>query len=289
MKAQSIEITNDQLGRFSKTGFLVVEGMIGGTLLEDLRAATDRVIEKTLAGQWPHRRNWPFYAFKGKNDFWGVSHLLHPDLNEISFASYLAGAGMLPVVERLLGQALKRPAQGLQLELVNLLNNPLLIDFEIPWHRDNIRSDVDPAEELKLLDQPDYSLRWNCALYPEDCLRIVPGSHLRAKTPAERDVFARKQLVPLDGELAVALEPGDTVFYNVNLLHRGVYPRALKRRTLHCCMGEAVFTADRVELFSSLEWMAASGMPNLPPELQPCYSNFLTAFEQYLDFKNQRN
>ena len=90
----------------------------------------------------------------------------------------------------------------LQLELFNLLVNPRQIPFSLSWHRDNVRDEIlkivengliirpeaTPEEELQELMKPNFATQWNAALYDDDCLLVIPGSHRRVRTAEEKRV-----------------------------------------------------------------------------------------------------
>jgi hypothetical protein len=196
--------------------------------------------------------------------------LLHPDLGEPIFADYVASPPVLEVVADLLGADLK-------LELVNMLVNPAQHDYEIGWHRDLVRADLPPDEELKALEKFSEGVQWNTALYDEACLVIVPASHHRAKTPEERDICFNRPNDPMPHQMAVSLQAGQGVYYISNLLHRGVYSCRQQRETIHACM-ESVHAS--VRKIDALAWMKTPGFrESLPPKLVPLLDNFL-AFEE---------
>jgi len=124
--------------------------------------------------------------------------------------------------------------EDLVLELFNLLIRPDR-DFELRWHRDDIPATATAEEELGRLREPAWHAQWNLALYDDESLIVVPGSHVRARTEVERnaDPFAKD----LPGEIKVRMKAGDVVFYNNNILHRGAYLSGTERMTLHGSMG----------------------------------------------------
>lgn len=147
----------------------------------------------------------------------------------------------------------------LQLELFNLLINPIRTPYELAWHRDAIPLETTEQLEAELLKIPHFGCQWNTALYEDDCLIVVPGSHHRPRTNEERKMIDENLNCVLPNQLIVRLKPGETVFYNNNILHRAVYQldTIKKRRTLHACIGLTVGGAKRAgNLFQhGLEWM----------------------------------
>jgi len=197
----------------------------------------------------PPRPSTPPAASEG--GIWGVQHLLHPAMpHRQTFARLYFGDAVLDVVQELLGLSPGRDADGqLVMELLNLLVSPSGgRDFELGWHRDDVRPDVSAAEEARQLERKSPGGRqshaqYNIALYDDASLVVVPGSHRRVRTPAER--AASPYAANLPGQVTVALGPGDALFYDSNILHRGVYrgvaedvvDRGGGRLTLHGSVG----------------------------------------------------
>jgi hypothetical protein len=120
------------------------------------------------------------------------------------------------------------------MELFNLLIRPDH-DFELRWHRDDIPSTATAEEEVARLAEPAWHAQWNLALYDDSSLIVIPGSHLRPRTQPERSAEPFEKNMP--GQLQVELKAGDAVFYNNNILHRGVYDSNKERMTLHGSVG----------------------------------------------------
>ena len=110
---------------------------------------------------------------------------------------------------------------------------------------------------MELLEEPRFGTQWNTALYDDDCLLVVPGSHRRPITADERSLTLESPRGVLPGQRVVRLKAGETVFYDNNILHRAVYPTEPIRRTLHACMGtvEAGWERARNILQHDMEWV----------------------------------
>lgn len=113
------------------------------------------------------------------------------------------------------------------MELFNLLVSPTSGDsFSLTWHRDDVRPDLSPEAEAADLAAKSPAgkqlhAQYNIALTPDDSLVVIPGSHRRPRTEDERNADPRAEHLP--GQVVVRLKPGDAVFYDSNILHRGVY------------------------------------------------------------------
>jgi hypothetical protein len=156
---------------------------------------------------------------------------MHPDMPHSSeFVKQYFSTPLANVIKELL----QCSDEDLVMELFNLLIRPDK-PFELRWHRDDIPAEATKEEELERLNHPGYHAQWNLALYEDASLIVVPGTHKRARTEVERnaDPFESN----LEGQLIVKLNPGEAVFYNNNILHRGVYDPNKDRATLHGSVG----------------------------------------------------
>lgn len=87
----------------------------------------------------------------------------------------------------------------------------------------------------------------------------------------------------MPGQLKVELKPGQTVFYDNNILHRASYVSSQKRATLHASMGtiEGGHHRAAVILQHGLEWMKTEEFKNtLPESLLKPYHNLITMAEK---------
>ncbi len=216
-------------------GYVIVPAKLSPTEINDLRRACDQVKSLAIAGEWPHIRTlpkqFPPWTSDVSKGIWGVQHLMHPDLprHDLFAQSYFSNT-IIKSVQDLLSCSVEE----LVMELYNLLVTPIH-DFSLRWHRDDIPPSATPEEELVKLSQPAWHAQWNLALYDDSSLSVVPGSHTRARTEAERAADPYGEDFP--GQTPVHLGAGDVVFYNNNILHRGVYKSAVPRMTLHGSIG----------------------------------------------------
>ncbi|RMY49046.1 hypothetical protein D0865_07720 [Hortaea werneckii] len=222
-----------------KDGFVRIPAAFSPQDVENFRAAASRATARARAGEWPYVRTvpkqfppWPVSEVSA-NGIWGVQHLLHPSMpaedRQVFAASYF-GEPMMQAVEAILNCS----RADLVMELYNMLVCPPR-DFALRWHRDDIGPDVSAEQELERLKEPLVHAQWNLALYSDASLVVVPGSHKRARTEMERTADPFEDDMP--GQMFVRMEPGDIVFYNNNILHRGVYDSKTERMTLHGTMG----------------------------------------------------
>ncbi|KAJ1300743.1 hypothetical protein OPQ81_002386 [Rhizoctonia solani] len=234
-------LSQAQKEAYSRDGYVFVPGLIDDSQLAALREACDRVVAKTRAGEWPHRRivGKQFPPFVGNEpDSWGVQHIMHPDLHEPIFVRWYGSEGVVGAATSLL----ECNGDQVQMELFNLLINPDRHTFALRWHRDDVPETAGLEEEVAALKTKFYGVQWNTALYDDTCLFVVPGSHREPRTPEQR-VLSCTQEAPKDpmempGAICVKLKAGDTVFYQNNILHTATYRPDVKRATLHASMGD---------------------------------------------------
>ncbi|KAJ7092006.1 hypothetical protein B0H15DRAFT_184278 [Mycena belliarum] len=246
---------------FEEEGFVIIPGLIPQEDFARIEAGCNHVIARTRAGSWPHRRTvgkqFPPYG-DSDPDSWGVQHLMHPDLEEPVFSHWYTSTAVIDAVQMLLDCE----EDELQMELFNLLINPLSHNFALRWHRDDIGGDATEEEERSALDAwKPHGIQWNTALYEDSCLFVVPGSHKVPRTPDQRlhSEGPNAPTDPLDmpGAIQVFLKPGDSVFYNSNILHCASYDAQARRATLHASMGNVKGGSIRARniLQHGLSWM----------------------------------
>ncbi|KIJ67228.1 hypothetical protein HYDPIDRAFT_84682 [Hydnomerulius pinastri MD-312] len=254
-------MTDSIKAKYDEQGYVIIPGLIPPEDFKSLEEACERVVSKTRSGAWPHRRTVgkQFPPFDNDNpDSWGVQHIMHPDLNEPVFAKWYTSSGLLNVAKELLNC---EGTNQLQMELFNLLINPLEHDFALRWHRDDVREDANAEEETKALGLWGHGVQWNTALYKDSCLYVVPKSHKVSRTDAQRALSMTqeppKDPMDMPGAMQVTLQPGETVFYNSNILHCAGYDSKQRRATLHACVGDVRGGSTRARnvLQHGLQWM----------------------------------
>lgn len=198
------------------------------------------VCRRTVGSQFP-----PFNS--NNPDSWGVQHTMHPDLGQT--ATVFSDWYTSDALTRACAELLECGEDDLELELFNLLINPLSHSFALRWHRDDVKENALPDEEQVALDKWHAGIQWNTALYEDSCLYVVPGSHKVPRTPEQRKhsctMDPPKDPMDMPGAVLLTLKPGETVFYNNNILHCAVYDHTVKRATLHACTGDSRHSAAR--------------------------------------------
>jgi hypothetical protein len=105
------------------------------------------------------------------------------------------------------------------------------------WHRDVIQiPDNEISESWYSKDHFHNNIQINIPLIKDDCLWVVDCSHTRQFNAEELTIFkGSKKIAPVDGKVLqngkrLILKPGQAVFYNNLLIHRGYAPVLKKDR-----------------------------------------------------------
>lgn len=82
-------------------------------------------------------------------------------------------------------------------ELLGLWIEPSRRTYVLPWHRDlrDNAKGLDWSEWYAHMASPRFFNQFHIALEPDDCLWVVPGSHLRDDTDVEKRMFPDRPIV----------------------------------------------------------------------------------------------
>ncbi len=125
------------------------------------------------------------------------------------------------------------------------------------WHRDHHHGPYSQAplaglQADMLANGGPGSVQWNIALYDDDVLWVVPGSHRRLNTPQENRELQDDPRGPLSNGMQVELQAGDGVMYiNTNLHWPSNYTTKL-RRCIH--LGYRAFTGQLFPYAPGFYW-----------------------------------
>ncbi len=138
-----------------------------------------------------------------------------------------------------------------------ILLEPRDHSYATNWHRDwrdNIEG-LDRERWWRCFHNDDHFNQINCALYDDDCLWVVPGSHLRGDTSGEVARFPHRPVphpelehaqddddryqrciayaLSMPGAVNLQLKAGDFCLYRNTLWHMGCYRPDKIRATIH--------------------------------------------------------
>jgi hypothetical protein len=223
-----MRIGDNEIEALNRDGFLLMAGAFSQQRVQSLRDGVSRMIQRGQSGACELR--WIDEA-AGLPE--RTSHMMHPDKYDSAWGQWLA-EDVIDDMEALLGG----PARH---SLFGMLASGGGRDYRMAWHRD-IGKPGASDEEAYLRRFHGHSIQFNAPVLTADSfLHVVPGSHLRAST--EQEITAAS--TGIDGNIAggivVRLEPGDILYYNANLWHRGWNPDGLQRWTMHAAYWKAEY------------------------------------------------
>jgi hypothetical protein len=257
-------LTPAQKEQYQAQGYLILRGVIPPAEIEALKADIRQLVDASAAGQGPDL-SW---INREKRIPERLGQLLRPGWIRPAFAASLESGPYFPVAEQILGAPVRYSLFGM---LAGGDGKPYVQN----WHRD--LAPTEGEHQVEILKR-NYRLvtQINAPLFPDRYLTIVPGSHLRPTTAAERQVLAQSPTGDMPGQITVETEPGDVAFYYPNLLHRGLNPAGMLRWTMH----HAFLRADApvaIHERGQEQWIRQPGyLGTLPPTLR-------LAMERYLD------
>lgn len=205
---------------FRTDGFVVIRQAYSPERIDSLLAAVRRFLPSPLQ--------------QGSKKF--VHLLADPAKFDPAFTAWLAeDAG--PHLEALI------EGGDIRHSLFNLLTAGGGEQYTQLWHRDfhpdQSKRSQDEAEWLHVRQALSRKIvQMNAPLLPgDDVLQVVPGSAARQATAAELAAAEQSwhdpMSVDMPGAIEVRLEPGDVVYYDNTILHRGHNPSGKARLTIH--------------------------------------------------------
>jgi hypothetical protein len=229
-----------QIQDFNEQGFVIVREAFSIARVEALKVAISGLCDRAAA--LPDTAESPIpWIDKDRALPARLSHLLQPERYDPAYGEWLA-EDLVPAIDSLLPSG-----AGGRHSLFGMLAGGAGQPYQQNWHRDiqflleDTVSDADLSEEECLELMQGKSVQFNAPLFSDSHLHIVPRSHLRGSTPTEIAEAARGTDAAMPGATVVQLEPGDIVYYNACLWHRGWNPSGELRWTLHCAFWDARF------------------------------------------------
>ena len=124
------------------------------------------------------------------------------------------------------------------LKYITIMCSPVQDHGPSGWHRDIEPNRDGPLSGLQadMAANGVGTVQWNIALYDDDVLWIVPGSHRRRNTDAENRTLLESNRQPLPNSMPVKLKAGEGVVYSNAILHWGSNYSSKLRRTIHLAL-----------------------------------------------------
>ena len=257
---------HSEVETFLQDGYVIRRGALSETDIATYRAAVDSILHKCRVEKV---HEYLRYVDGERDDIWGVNNIFHPSIREAVLVESLGHPQILDVIESLIGTRLRY-------HLCTLLVSPEHKSYHINWHRDSAPDGEVPRE--RLLSRLRSSVQLNGALYDDETLFIVPGSHRREITEAERHIIQNSPKADMPDQMPVQLKAGDIVFYNSSLLHKGYNRSGTIRQTLHYALVVSPPEGEprNPDGPTSQEWLNDSAfLESLNPRIKPLFDNWL--------------
>lgn len=204
---------------FDKYGYIVVQ-ILEGNKIPEIKSIGEKLInemqEKSL---WDETGNFRENLFSEIDKYENLHHLaFDPTIIEV-LKKLLGGSMVLEGAVLLLAKENNEYVQG--------------------WHRDVWQIPED------LIDERFFSPEWthnciqvNLAFLEDFSFWAVPGSHKRVELPSEKRLFfGSKHKTPIEvvmpNSQCFPVHPGQAIFYNNNIIHRGHNAFKMRRATFH--------------------------------------------------------
>jgi len=261
-----VQITRSDLAFYAQQGYIVLRKAFSQARIQSLIDAIERLMDRALAGEceigWIDRDGRLLQRTGG---------LLSPDNYDPVYGEWLDGE-LAPHLETLIAGGEVRHS------LFDMLAGGGGQSYQQNWHRDLCIPGA-PDEAAYLRRHHGHFVQYNIPLFPGDrFLNIVPASHLRASTPAEIQAVEAGKQATMPDAISVELEPGDAVYYNANLWHRGWNPEGINRWTMHAAFWSVAYPVMKHE-YGQREAML---QPGYLEQMPPITTNYIRRYlEQY--------
>ena len=234
----SFHFSERSIEDYRRDGFVVFREILPLSLIADLRRVSERGRELARAAGGPLAQRFEPVA--------------NWDIDQRPFDDYRELPELRDAISRLLSP---RQTYGNRELHLGVLIEPVEVPYCMPWHQDlrHLAGSNLPLLTLDAKRDPDLFNQINCALYQDDSLWVVPGSHARDDTAEERAAFPDGEPTPpsfleesneerericlaycrrMPGAVRVHLDPGDLCVYRGTLWHMGNYVPYVKRATI---------------------------------------------------------
>lgn len=269
-------INKNDVQCFREDGYFIARRVFDAGELTELRTAAEAVREKVHRQFYPGTRFWGVKpeqrdrmpADQFAQHTWGINELPRKELFDPMLINVWARPNVKQAVEALLTEP---RAWG-----IKLLWNPKAVDYDLKWHRDQMKDDLYDYAMYKPAEQDH--IQFNAALNPDHSFVVVPGSHRRPLSELEWQVVNAEGKDDLPGQVVAALEPGDIVFMDAHTLHRGRNRRSDDRLTLHYSAQAQWVPLHPWGHEGHFEWITSDAFINaLEPDARPFYQRLRTA------------
>lgn len=275
MSTTTVTLSDAQRRAYREEGYLIFRSAYDANRVQLVIDGVERLIERALAGAC--EIGWIDRERRLPNR---IGHTLHPDKYDSAFAEWL-DADIIPTVEAIFDAPGRHSLFGM---LASGGGRP----YSTVWHRDLCRPGG-PNEAAILKRELLRHCQFNAPLKPGDrFLQIIPGSHARPTTEAEMAVYTNNPNGEMPGQMTVELEPGDIVYYNANLWHRGLNPDGVLRWSMHTAFWRADLPVWQHEYGQRDAMLTPGHLERMPPRTRTFIQRYLDAYpkDAPLDARN---
>ncbi len=253
----SFKFTDQHIDDYHRLGYTIFRGLMPPALLSDLRGMAEEARRICFDKKGPQaQRLQPIKDF---------------DLDITPYHELAANPELGKAVKAIIGEDAwyAYPNQDKELARAGILFQPTEQPYCTHWHRD--WRDNMAGMSLKAWEEQQNNIRLfnqvNAPFYDDNCLWVIPGSHLRKDLPSEAARFPDRPIPGVDtkemnteeaewacleycrsmpGAQQVWLSAGDFMLYRNTLWHIGNYTPHKKRATLH----DGVWTKEFYDWFT---------------------------------------
>lgn len=210
-----------QREQYFAKGYLIVKNVISEGQIEHFKAGIQKILDRAKSGEGPCIA----WINKEKGIPARLYDLFSPDFFQPEVGDTLEQTKIIDIAEGIFEKSVR-------FSLCGMFTGGDRKVYVQNWHRD-ILSLSDPYPVTDLLRRVKNVVQINAPLFADQYFTLVPGSHLRGLTVAEKEAIKKDPDGKVPGEMIVELSPGDVVFYNADLLHRGYNPEGINRLTFN--------------------------------------------------------
>ena len=256
--------------QYEDEGYLIMREAFSPERVKALRMAVISMIDRGLEGACELK-----WIDRDKRLLARTEHMLHPDKYDPAWAEWLA-EDLVFYIDALIGG----PARH---SLFGMLAAGGGQSYRQAWHRDIGKPGAEDEMDFLARFHGQF-VQFNAPLVSGDSfLQIVPASHLRVSTDSELRTAqdgATAGTEDMPDAMVVELEPGDIVFYNANLWHRGFNPEGKKRWTLHCAFWKQDYVVMSHEYGQRVALMAEGHIERMPERTAEYVRRYLAKYPE---------
>lgn len=200
-------ITQTDVDFYNEFGYLMVRGVFNQEEVDDMRVATDDVVQRAAMSKFDRNAAW-------QGDFLSPEELKKLVLkgfqdahfHDAAFTRALMHPNMVAVLKRLIGP-------NVQLHHAKLLLKPPENGAAFPMHQDH------PYFPHELHTMLAASVHMDDTDLENGCLHVIPGSHKIGPIPHVGTYYLNHKQYPIEAGTPCEAKAGDVLFFNYLTIH----------------------------------------------------------------------